>query len=50
MSSIIRKIERNALKKEVMSNKIKDNWKEYMQFKYSYGELTDMYRKNRKRK
>lgn len=50
MSSLTRKVERNVLKKETKNKNIKEFWKDYMNYKYSYGELTDMYRKNRKRK
>lgn len=50
MGSLIRKIERNVLKNTQNNNKIKETWKDYMNYKYSYGELTDLYRKNRKKK
>lgn len=50
MSNITRKIERNVLKKEQGNNKIKEEWQKYMNYKYSYGELVELHRKNKKRK
>lgn len=50
MGSTIRKIERNVLKNTQNNNKINGTWKDYMSYKYSYGELTNLYRKNKKRK
>lgn len=50
MGSLIRKIERNVLKNTQNNNKINTSWKDYMNYKYSYGELENMYRKNKKRK
>lgn len=50
MGSLIRKIERNVLKNTQNNNKINESWKDYMSYKYSYGELVDLHKKNKKRK
>lgn len=47
---IERKISRNVLKKEQGNNKIKDAWQDFMNFKYSVGELEELRKKNKKRR
>lgn len=47
---IERKISRNVLKKEQGNNKIKESWKDFMNFKYSVGELEELRRKNKRRR
>lgn len=47
---IERKISRNVLKKEQGNNKIKESWKDFMNFKYSVGELEKLRRKNKRRR
>lgn len=46
---IERKISRNALKKTQGNNKIKDSWQDFMNFKYSFGELEKIRKGNKKR-
>lgn len=50
MSGIVRKISRNVLKKEQGNNKIKESWKDFMNFKYSVGELENLRKLNKRRK
>lgn len=45
-----RKISRNVLKKEQGNNKIKESWKDFMNFKYSVGELENLRKLNKRRK
>lgn len=47
---IERKISRNVLKKEQGNNKIKESWKDFMNFKYSVGELEELRKRNKRRK
>lgn len=47
--SIVRKISRNVLKKDQGNNKIKEEWKKFMAFKYSPGELTLIRKRNKKK-
>ena len=47
---ITRKISRNILKKEQGNNKIRQEWQNFMNFKYSVGELEELRKKNKKRR
>ena len=46
---IERKISRNVLKKEQGNNKIQNAWQDFMQYKYSVGELEELRRRNKKK-
>lgn len=48
--SLKRKISRNVLKKEQGNNKIKESWENFMNFKYSVGELENLRKLNKRRK
>lgn len=50
MGSFERKVSRNVLKKVQGNNRIKDQWKDFMNYKYSIGELQEMKRMNKKRR
>ena len=47
---IERKISRNVLKKQQGNNKIQKEWKNFMDFKYSVGELEELRIKNKRRR
>ena len=47
---IERKISRNVLKKEQGNNKIKKSWQDFMNFKYSFGELELLRKRNKRRR
>lgn len=46
---IERKISRNVLKKQQGNNKIQKEWENFMNFKYSVGELEKLRRRNKKK-
>lgn len=48
--SLKRKISRNVLKKQQGNNKIKETWDDFMNFKYSIGELEKLRKLNKRRK
>lgn len=47
---IERKISRNVLKKQQGNNKIRKEWENFMNFKYSVGELEKLRIKNKRRR
>lgn len=50
MSSILRKIERNIMKKYEKSNQIKNEWEKYQVFKYGLGQHELIKKANKKKK
>jgi hypothetical protein len=48
--SLARKIGRNALKKVQGNNKIKNEWQQFISYKYSVGELEELRKRNKKRR
>ena len=48
--SLERKISRTVLKKDQGNNKIRQEWENFMNYKYSVGELEELRKKNKKRR